>query len=64
MRGGERVRKRVGAVSKAISMSALAAIVIDYLVGCRGGAPTTPSGVATTVLALPADRVLLGLVAW
>ena len=36
--GGERFRKRVGAVAKAIAMAGLAAIVIQYLVGRRAGA--------------------------
>jgi hypothetical protein len=59
--GGERVRKRVGAVSKAIAMSALAVLIADYLldVGSAGG--TTAQSVAADVLGLPAGRVLLGL---
>jgi uncharacterized protein DUF1206 len=59
--GAERLRKRVGAVSKAIAMSALAIVVADYLldVGSTGG--TTAQSVAAGVLALPAGRVLLGL---
>jgi Domain of Unknown Function (DUF1206) len=74
VRGGERVRKRTGAVSKAIAMSGLAAIIVDYLVGRRSGAAspaadtggTNTAGVTTLaaeVLALPAGRILLGLVA-
>jgi hypothetical protein len=61
--GGERFRKRVGAVAKAIAMSGLAAIVINYLVRRRAGATTTASDLAADVLALPAGRILLGLVA-
>ena len=61
--GGERFRKRVGAVAKAIAMTGLAAIVIEYLVGRRAGAVTTASSLAAQVLALPAGRILLGLVA-
>ena len=61
--GGERFRKRVGAVAKAIAMSGLAAIVINYLVRRRAGTATTASGLAADVLVLPAGRILLGLVA-
>jgi Domain of Unknown Function (DUF1206) len=59
--GGERVRKRVGAVAKAIAMSALAVVIADYLldVGSAGG--TTAQALAAGVLGLPAGRVLLGL---
>jgi hypothetical protein len=59
--GSERVRKRVGAVAKAIAMSSLAVLIADYLldVGSAGG--TTAQGLAADVLALPAGRVLLGL---
>ncbi len=59
--GGERVRKRIGAVSKSIAMTALAVIVLDYLVGKAGGR-TTPM-LAAYVLSLPAGRILLGAVA-
>jgi hypothetical protein len=58
--GGERVRKRVGAVSKAIAMSALAVIVLSYLTGMHTGG-TRVQKVAADVLALPAGRALLGL---
>lgn len=61
--GGERVRKRVGAVCKAIAMSALAVIVVEYLVGAGTGGGTTARSLAGRVLELPAGRVLLGLVA-
>jgi Domain of Unknown Function (DUF1206) len=63
VQGGERVRKRTGAVAKAIAMSGLAAIIVNYLVGRRSGAPTTANTVAADVLALPAGRILLGLLA-
>lgn len=61
--GGERVRKRVGAVSKAIAMSALAVIVVEYLAGPPAQGGTTAQSLAARVLALPAGRILLGLVA-
>lgn len=61
--GGERVRKRVGAVSKAIAMSALAGVVVTYLLRMGGqGAGGVPQ-LAAGVLGLPAGRLLLGLVA-
>jgi len=63
VRGGERFRKRVGAIAKAIAMSGLAAIMIDYLVGRRRGTATTASSLAADVLALPAGRILLGVAA-
>ncbi|MCU1665565.1 MAG: hypothetical protein JWR58_5630 [Pseudonocardia sp.] len=58
--GAERLRKRVGAVSKAIAMSALAIVVADYLldVGSTGG--TTAQSVAAGVLAPPAGRSCWG----
>jgi hypothetical protein len=60
--GAERVRKRIGAVSKAVAVTALAAVVVDYLVG-RDGRETTAQTLAADVLELPAGRVLLGLAA-
>ena len=62
--GGERLRKRVGAVAKAIAMVALAAVVLRYLMG-RGGAAGNSSAVSVSadLLALPAGRALLGLAA-
>jgi hypothetical protein len=68
VRGGERVRKRTGAVAKAIAMSGLAVIVVDYLLGRRSGSADEVNASGTTtlaaaVLALPAGRILLGLVA-
>ncbi|WP_158228055.1 DUF1206 domain-containing protein [Pseudonocardia sp. MH-G8] len=59
--GGERMRKRVGAVAKAIAMSALAVIVLSYLTGMQSGGESTVQTVAADVLALPAGRALLGL---
>lgn len=61
--GGERVRKRAGAVAKSIAMSALAAMIINYLVGVRSSQATTTSGLAAQVLALPAGRILLAVIA-
>jgi hypothetical protein len=58
--GNERMRKRVGAVAKSIAVSALAGIVIDYLMGL-GSADGTVQQFAARVLELPAGRVLLGL---
>lgn len=60
--GAERVRKRVGAVAKAFAVSALAGLVIDYLVGLRASS-TSATKLAAGVLALPAGRFLLALVA-
>jgi hypothetical protein len=61
--GGERFRKRVGAISKAIAMSTLAVLVIDYLAGRGSPRPTAAQTLAAEVLALPAGRILLGLAA-
>jgi hypothetical protein len=61
--GGERVRKRVGAVAKAMAMTGLAVIVLNYLAGMGSAGATTPQRLAANVLALPAGRVLLGLTA-
>ncbi len=60
--GGERVRKRGGAVAKAVAVSGLAVVVVDYLLGMGAGG-TTAQAAAAGVLALPAGRVLLWLVA-
>ena len=57
------MRKRVGAVAKAIAMTGLAVIVINYLTGLRSDGETTVQRLAADVLALPAGRVLLGLAA-
>lgn len=61
--GGERLRKRVGAVAKAIAMTALSVVVVNYLTGVGSGGAATAQSVAADVLALPAGRVLLGLAA-
>jgi Domain of Unknown Function (DUF1206) len=61
--GSERVRKRVGAVAKAIAMTGLAVIVINYLTGVGSAGATTVQKIAADVLALPAGRVLLALAA-
>ncbi|WP_433557357.1 DUF1206 domain-containing protein [Pseudonocardia xinjiangensis] len=58
--GNERVRKRVGAVAKAIAMSSLAVLIVDYLLDV-GSSGTTAQTLAAGVLALPAGRLLLGL---
>ncbi len=60
VQGGERVRKRVGAVAKAIATGGLAALVVGFLVGVRGsGGDTSVREVAATVLGLPGGRLLL-----
>ncbi len=61
--GGERFRKRSGAVAKSVATAALAMLIVDALVGHREQRPTTAQSLAGDVLALPAGRVLLGLVA-
>jgi hypothetical protein len=61
--GNERTRKRVGAVTKSIAVSALAGIVIDYLAGVGSARATSVQQLAAHVLELPAGRVLLGLAA-
>jgi hypothetical protein len=61
--GGERMRKRVGAVSKAIAMTGLAVIVINYLAGVASAGETAVRAAAADVLALPAGRALLALAA-
>ena len=61
--GGERLRKRIGAVSKSIAMSGLAAVIIGYLGERRSGSGTTANAVAADLLALPAGRTALGAVA-
>ena len=59
--GGERFRKRVGAVSKAVATGALAGLVVGFLVGVRGsGGDTSVQRTAGGVLALPGGRLLLG----
>jgi hypothetical protein len=62
-RGRERFRKRAGAVAKAIAVTALAALVVDYLVGKDSTRETPAQTVAAGLLALPAGRLLLGAAA-
>lgn len=60
--GGERFRKRVGAVSKAIATGALAGLVIGFLAGVRGsGGDMSVQVVAGDVLSLPGGRLLLAV---
>ncbi|MGQ0575159.1 MAG: DUF1206 domain-containing protein [Pseudonocardia sp.] len=61
VRGGERFRKSWGAVAKAVAMTALAALTVDYLVG-RADPPGDPAArrLAADLLALPAGRTLGG----
>lgn len=62
--GGERMRKRVGAVAKAIATSGLAVLVVDSLTsvpGPRGDPPVRSA--AATLLTLPSGRILLGVAA-
>jgi hypothetical protein len=61
--GGERFRKRSGAVAKSIATGALAVLIVDALVGRQDRSRTTAQSLAGDLLALPAGRVLLGLVA-
>lgn len=64
VQGGERVRKRVGAVAKAIAMTALAVLTIEYLAGRNSpSGETAARRLAADLLALPAGRIVLGLVA-
>lgn len=59
--GGERVRKRIGAVAKAIATGGLALLIAGFLVGVRGGGGDgTVRSLAGTVLAVPGGRLLLG----
>ena len=60
--GGERFRKRSGAIAKAMATGGLAVLIVDALVG-RGGGATSARSLAADLLALPAGRVLLGAVA-
>jgi hypothetical protein len=61
--GGERFRKRSGAVAKALATGGLAVLIVDALVGRDSGNATTAQSLAAGLLALPAGRVLLGAVA-
>jgi hypothetical protein len=59
--GGERFRKRFGALSKSVAVIVVAVVVVDYLTGQVGG--TTASSLAADLLAAPAGRILLGVAA-
>lgn len=61
--GGERFRKRAGAVAKAVAMTALALLVVEYLSGRNDDGDTAARDLAANLLALPAGRMLLGLFA-
>jgi hypothetical protein len=61
--GGERLRKRSGAVAKSVAVTALAAVAVDYLVGKDSTRTTTAQTIAADLLVLPAGRILLGLAA-
>ena len=57
--GGERVRKRVGAVSKAIAMLGLAAAAVAFLGGGRRSGNAGARAATADLLALPAGRLLV-----
>jgi hypothetical protein len=57
--GGERVRKRVGAVSKAIAMLGLAAAAVAFLRGRRRSGDAGARATTADLLALPAGRLLV-----
>jgi len=62
--GGERTRKRAGAVAKAIAMLGLAGVVVHYLLGRRQEAGDARAvAVSADLLALPAGRAMLGVAA-
>jgi hypothetical protein len=63
VRGGERVRKRAGAVAKSIATGSLAVLVVDSLVDHGQQGTTSAQSLAAALLALPAGRFLLGAVA-
>lgn len=64
VRGGERIRKRWGAVAKAVAMIALAVLTIEYLAGRNSASGETAARrLAAGLLDLPAGRVIVGLVA-
>jgi hypothetical protein len=63
VKGGERVRKRAGAVAKSIAMTGLAVVVVNYLTGVRSHGEATVQNMAAGVLELPAGRLLLALAA-
>ncbi|MCW0212105.1 MAG: DUF1206 domain-containing protein [Pseudonocardia sp.] len=57
--GGERVRKRVGAVSKAIAMLGLAAAAATFLAGGRSSGDAGAQAATADLLLLPAGRFLV-----
>lgn len=61
--GGERFRKRSGAVAKSIATGGLAVLIVDSLVDQGAPRQTTAQSLAAGMLALPAGRFLLGVVA-
>jgi hypothetical protein len=61
--GGERFRKRSGAVAKSIATGGLAVLIVDSLVDHGPARQTTAQTLAAGLLALPAGRLLLGVVA-
>jgi hypothetical protein len=63
VRGGERVRKRAGAIAKSIATGGLAVLVVESLVAHGRQSSTSAQGLAAWLLALPAGRLLLGVVA-
>lgn len=63
VRGGERFRKRAGAVAKSIATGALAVLIVDSLVAHGRQSSTSAQGLAAWLLGLPAGRLLLAAVA-
>lgn len=61
--GGERFRKRAGAVAKSIATGALAVLIVDSLVDHGRQSTTSAQSLAAALLALPAGRFLLAAVA-
>lgn len=57
--GGERVRKRVGAVSKAAAMLALAGVTVAFLFSGRRSGDAGAREAVADVLVLPAGRLLV-----
>ncbi|SDG72299.1 protein of unknown function [Pseudonocardia oroxyli] len=57
--GGERVRKRVGAVSKAAAMLALAGVTVAFLFSGRRSGDAGARETVADVLVLPAGRLLV-----
>jgi uncharacterized protein DUF1206 len=61
--GGERMRKRAGAVAKSIATGALAVLIVDSLIAHGRQSTTSAQSLAAALLALPAGRFLLAAVA-